>query len=88
MKRNYMIAGFLACIFSLGILSAQNKKDNGGPIRKLQMAEFAITHLYVDETDEDKLVEHAIMGMLEKLDPHSTYSNAEEVKRMNEPHSN
>ena len=80
-----MIAGFLACIFSLGILSAQNKKDNGGPIRKLQMAEFAITHLYVDETDEDKLVEHAIVGMLEKLDPHSTYSNAEEVKRMNEP---
>ena len=85
MTRHYIIAGFLACIFSLCGLHAQNKKDNGLPIRKLQMAEFAITRLYVDETDEDKLVEYAIMGMLEKLDPHSTYSNAEEVKRMNEP---
>ena len=49
------------------------------------MAQFAIANLYVDETDADKLVESAIMGMLEELDPHSTYSNAEEVKKMNEP---
>lgn len=49
------------------------------------MAEFAITNLYVDSVDEDKLVEEAIVGMLEQLDPHSTYSNAEEVKKMNEP---
>ena len=31
------------------------------------------------------MVESAIKGMLEELDPHSTYSNAEEVKKMNEP---
>ncbi len=49
------------------------------------MAEFAISNFYVDKVDEDKLVEEAIIKMLAQLDPHSTYSNAEEVKKMNEP---
>lgn len=58
----------------------------GSPaVRKLQMAEFAIANLYVDPVDEDKLVEEAIVKMLAQLDPHSTYSNADEVKKMNEP---
>ncbi|WP_423773057.1 S41 family peptidase [Bacteroides coprosuis] len=52
--------------------------------RKLQMAEFLITKLYVDSVDEGKIVEAAIQGMLNELDPHSTYSNAEEVKLFNE----
>ena len=30
-------------------------------------------------------MEEAIVKMLEQLDPHSTYSDPEEVKRMNEP---
>ena len=46
------------------------------PIRKLQIAEMAITNLYVDTLSEDKLVEDAIRGMLEKLDPHSAYTTA------------
>ena len=54
-------------------------------MRKLNLAQFAIANLYVDETDENKLVEAAIQGMLKELDPHSTYSDAEEVKKMNEP---
>ena len=55
------------------------------PLRKLQIAEIATNNLYVESVDEAKLVEDAIRGMLEKLDPHSTYSNAKEVKQMNEP---
>ena len=55
------------------------------PLRKLQMAEFAISRLYVDSVDEDKMVESAIIEMLAQLDPHSTYNNAEEVRAMNEP---
>lgn len=55
------------------------------PIRKLQIAEMAINNLYVDSVDEKKLVEDAIRGMLEKLDPHSSYSNPEEVKALTEP---
>ena len=53
--------------------------------RKLHMAEFAINNLYVDKVNEDKLVEDAIVKMLSTLDPHSTYANSDEVKKMNEP---
>ena len=55
------------------------------PLRKLQIAELATTNLYVDSVDENKLVEDAIRGMLEKLDPHSQYATPKEVKQMNEP---
>lgn len=54
-------------------------------VRKLQLAQFAITQLYVDSVDQQKLCEDAINGMLEKLDPHSAYTNAEDTKKLNEP---
>ena len=60
--------------------------DGGGSaMRKLAIAEMATKSLYVDSVDENKLVEDAIRGMLEKLDPHSTYVTPKEVKAMNEP---
>lgn len=75
----------LAC-FSVMIvaytLMAQNMNLN---TEKLNMAEYAIKGYYVDSINETKLVEDAIVGMLDKLDPHSTYSNAEETKELNEP---
>ena len=55
------------------------------PLNKLRYAEQAITQLYVDTVNEDKLVEDAIVGMLEKLDPHSSYTNAKETRELNEP---
>ena len=87
MKGTTIIAGLFACIFSIGCLHAQDNKytKENNPVRKLQLAQFAITNLYVDQVDDNKLVESAIKGMLEELDPHSTYSTPEEVKRMNEP---
>ena len=87
MKKTTFIAGLFACIFSIGCLHAQDNKytKENNPVRKLQLAQFAITNLYVDQVDDNKLVESAIKGMLEELDPHSTYSTPEEVKRMNEP---
>lgn len=54
-------------------------------MRKLNMAEYAISQLYVDSVDETSLVESAITKMLQQLDPHSTYINPDEVKEMNEP---
>ena len=55
------------------------------PLRKLQMAEVVINNLYVDSVDENKLAEDGIRGMLEKLDPHSSYSTPKEVKALNAP---
>ncbi len=54
-------------------------------LRKLQYAQLAIINLYVDSVDQNKLVEDAINGVLEKLDPHSSYTNAKETKKLNEP---
>lgn len=82
MKMKYLLA-VLAFMFFV-IAPAQNKYL-GSPARKLQLAEFAITNLYVDSVDEGKMVESAIIQMLSDLDPHSTYSNPEEVARLNEP---
>lgn len=54
-------------------------------IKKLQMAQVAISSLYVDSVDQQKLCEDAINGMLSKLDPHSSYTNAKDTKKLNEP---
>lgn len=61
------------------------KKLMESPLRKLQIAEFAITNLYVDSIDEKKLVEDAIVGMLKELDPHSSYTPAKDVQKLTEP---
>ena len=54
-------------------------------LQKLLNAEYAISSLYVDSVNEDKLVEEAIKGMLESLDPHSSYTDAKETKELEEP---
>ena len=76
---------FATVLAFAAVAGAQNVEMNMGQMRKLVMAEGAINSLYVDEVDEDKLVEEAIRAMLKELDPHSLYSDAEEVKKMNEP---
>lgn len=43
-----------------------------------------ISKLYVDDVNKDELTETAIVAMLEKLDPHSTYISKEEVSGANE----
>lgn len=58
--------------------------DKDSPMRKLQLAEMLVNNFYVDSVDEDKLVEDAIRGMLDKLDPHSSYTTPKETQQMNE----
>ena len=79
MRKIYIL---FVCLCAVAV-QAQNSSSPA--LKKLQWAEFAIANLYVDKVDEDKLVEEAIVKMLAQLDPHSTYSDAEEVKKMNEP---
>lgn len=81
----------LTLLWGLTALSAAAQRDkNYGDldfeqVKKLQMAQVAITSLYVDSVDQQKLVEDAINGMLSKLDPHSSYTNAKDTKKLNEP---
>ena len=81
MNKNVLCTAILSLLFLP--LHAQHRDD--ASLRKLQIAEMAINSLYVDSVDEQKLVEDGIRGMLEKLDPHSSYLTAKEVKEANEP---
>lgn len=85
--KNKALIVLLFHLFTLLPLHSQMRINFSGdsPMRKLQIAEMAITNLYVDSVDEQKLVEDAIRGMLEKLDPHSSYADPKEVKALNEP---
>ena len=79
----------VAVVLSLSSLSVfaqfRISHNDESPLRKLQFAEVAISNLYVDKVDDEKLVEDAIRGMLNKLDPHSSYLTPKEVEQSNEP---
>ena len=83
MKRTALLA--ILCMLACLPSPAQQAELSFGSMRKLVMAEGAISSLYVEDVDEEKIVESAIRAMLKDLDPHSTYNNADEVKKMNEP---
>ena len=76
---------FLLLLFPQSIKAQQLNFGYNSPMRKIVLAEMAITNLYVDSVDEKKLAEDGIRGMIEQLDPHSSYSTAKETKEMNEP---
>jgi len=54
-------------------------------IQKVGITMAAIKRLYVDTVNSSKLTENIIIDLLEKLDPHSAYMTAEEVREANEP---
>ena len=45
MKTTYILAGIIACIFSINVLQAQERNQANNPMRKLQLAQFAIANL-------------------------------------------
>ncbi len=81
MKRSLLYLAGASLLVASGIAHAQQINQN----QKLRMAEAAIAQFYVDTVSESKLVEDAIKGMLQGLDPHSQYSNPEETRELNEP---
>ena len=81
MKKTLILAfTILSCL-----LPAKAQKSVDEQIRKLIISTITINNYYVDSVNTEKLVEDAIRGMIEKLDPHSAYSTAEQTKRLNEP---
>ena len=80
------ILSFIALLVVAVTLFAQNKEwSNITPRQKLVAVEAAVARYYMDTVDESKLVDDAIRGLLEGLDPHSTYSDKEETKELTEP---
>lgn len=72
-------------LFSGIIVSSSAQFKMSDASRRVATTMAVIENMYVDEINENKLAEDAIKSLLEKLDPHSSYISADEVKEMNEP---
>lgn len=89
MKKFYVLLSTLFSLLAVVTVMADNSNANltvdypAG--RKLLTAEQIIERYYVDDVDEQALVQDAIVAMLKKLDPHSTYSDPEETKELTTP---
>ncbi len=66
------------------VLSAQSP-DREEQARKFSTLLYYIDQIYVDSVSAHDLVESAIVGMLEEMDPHSVYIPAEELQAADEP---
>lgn len=79
-KMKYLTAAVICAAATFGI-SAQYSRSNSASRQqqKLLMVENIVNNLYVDNVDEEKIVENAVRGILENLDPHSSYSTKEET---------
>ena len=70
--------------FCLTHLNAQNEPTKNPNTQKFDEILTYVNKLYVDTVNDDQLTDAAIVALLEKLDPHSTYISKEEVDDANE----
>ncbi len=93
MNRNLKYALFAATLVMIGMLVGFRLKDATKPdrrqeinsgLQKFQEAMLFVERNYVKEPETKKMVDDAIQGMLEGLDPHSFYIPSEEMTEMEE----
>ena len=80
--------GFLfALVLLLPELSARNKNAYRILKTKMKVLEQIISfvnHFYFDQIDFDKVMDGSFRGLMEELDPHSTYIPAKEQENISE----
>lgn len=74
----------LGLILGLEFSTELSTRDTAKAAQKLEDTFLLLNRQYVDEVDPDMLAVTAIRAMLENLDPHSLYIDAEELKVVNE----
>lgn len=72
---------FILPILSIFLINSSFSQTRGN---KFDEVYSYVTRFYVDNVDNDKLQEAAIVAMLEELDPHSTYISKEDVEDANQ----
>lgn len=82
MKHIFYKIGALFLIFCLSFSTKAQTNDD--ELDKFNRVFNIINAYYVDSTNQSKLVEDAIIGMLKKLDPHSVYIKKEDVEDIQE----
>ena len=88
MQKNSKSAARLPLLVFLGVavgllLGASIADGGNSPLNSVLKFKEIVSHIdryYVDEVNTEKLVEDAIGGMLEKLDPHSVYIPKEDLQ--------
>lgn len=81
MFKNYSL---VVALFMSSLTFAQTTPEKVETTLKFDEVLTYINKMYVDKVNDKELTEAAIVGMLEKLDPHSTYISKEEVDEANQ----
>ncbi len=86
MPRKYLLsfvpAAIIAMIPSTTAVQAANPSNTYRQLDQLMDVFERVRAEYVDDVDDEKLIEGAIDGMLASLDPHSSYLNMRDFDRM------
>jgi len=87
-RKNIITAGVVllvvGVILGMQLASYTMRDDSAKALRKIEDAFVLIDQRYVEQVDSAELAESAIEGMIDKLDPHSVYINAEQMRRVSE----
>lgn len=79
----YTLTLAIVCIAATTDIHAQRRELT--PDQKLRMAQALIQSYYVEDVDGQQLTDEAIKAMLKTLDPHSSYTDADETKELTQP---
>ena len=84
-KINIFLAFFLVfniCLFEQNLARAENRQETYKQLNLFGDVFQRVQEQYVEEVTDKKLIESAISGMLQSLDPHSSYLSPESYKDM------
>lgn len=82
MKRVFLILTLAVCCLPLQAQGLSTMRRNA---EKIARALYLVEHHYVDTLDMDRVIDKMLEGLMEQLDPHSSYIPQEKVESTNEP---
>ena len=89
MTHPHRVSHLISTLVIAMLASCPMAAQNQGPVKdqsdKFNTLLYYMNRMYVDSVDLDGLVEAAIRGMLEELDPHSVYIPSEDLQQADEP---
>lgn len=81
----FSILFFISLLFESATVSAQIREQSlRNNALKYEEVLTYVSRMYVDDVDSEDLTNHAIVSMLEKLDPHTSFISREDVKDANQ----
>ncbi len=84
LNRTFSICSFLSLLLCMTYTQAFAKTADYQALQRFSQILDIVDQYYVEEVKQGELIDGAIKGMLESLDPHSTYMTAEEFEDMQE----